>query len=120
MHLIKTRMMMSSSQFKCPEDVWRWSTLLLKIACKLRFRTATKSIIGKNCHDQLFINEVVKIFTFQFDESVKIFVVKVLLILMYLVKYHKIFLMGTNKKFTSRIFQQEEKTEKWQFLASIT
>ena len=44
---------------------------------------ATKSIIGKNCHDQLFINEVVKIFTFQFDESVtKFYVVKVLLILM--------------------------------------
>ena len=30
----------------------------------------TKSIIEKNCYDQLFINEVVKIFTFHFDESV--------------------------------------------------
>ena len=30
----------------------------------------TKSISDKNCYDQLFINEVVKIFTFQFDESV--------------------------------------------------
>ena len=54
----------------------------------------TKSIIGKNCHDQLFINEVVKFFTFQFGESVtKFYVVKVLLILMKflyaLVKYHK-------------------------------
>ena len=43
----------------------------------------TKSISDKNCYDQLFINEVVKILTFQFDESVtKFYVVKVLLILM--------------------------------------
>ena len=43
----------------------------------------TKSIIEKNCYNQLFINEVVKIFTFQFDESVtKFYVVKVLSILM--------------------------------------
>ena len=43
----------------------------------------TKSIIEKNCLDQLFINEVVKIFTFQFDESVtKFYVVKVSSILM--------------------------------------
>ena len=43
----------------------------------------TKSIIEKNCYDQLFINEVVNIFTFQFDESVtKFYVVKVLSILM--------------------------------------
>ena len=49
----------------------------------IKILIATKSIIGKNCHDQLFINEVVKIFTFQFDESVtKFYVVKVLLILM--------------------------------------
>ena len=43
----------------------------------------TKCISDKNCYDQLFINEVVKIFMFQFDESVtKFYVVKVLLILM--------------------------------------
>ena len=49
----------------------------------IKILIATKSIIGKNCHDQLFINEVVKFFTFQFDESVtKFYVVKVLLILM--------------------------------------
>ena len=43
----------------------------------------TKSIIEKNCYDQLFINEVVKIFTFQFDENVtKFYVVKVSSILM--------------------------------------
>ena len=41
-----------------------------------------KSISDKNCYDQLFINEVVQIFTFQFDESVtKFYVVKVFLIL---------------------------------------
>ena len=43
----------------------------------------TKSISDKNWYEQLLINEVVKIFTFQFDESVtKFYVVKVLLILM--------------------------------------
>ena len=43
----------------------------------------TKSISDKNCYDQLFINEVVKVFTFQFGESVtKFYVVKVILILM--------------------------------------
>ena len=42
-----------------------------------------KSISDKICYDQLFINKVVQIFTFQFDESVTKFnVVKVLLILM--------------------------------------
>ena len=85
----------------------------------------TKSISDKNCYDQLFINEVVKIFTFQFDESVtKFYVVKVLLILMkfsyVVVKYHNIFLVGTRKKNTSINFQEEEKTEKWSFLVSIT
>ena len=44
---------------------------------------STKSISDKNCYDQLFINKVVQIFTFQFDESItKFYVVKVLLILM--------------------------------------
>ena len=39
----------------------------------------TKSIIDKNWYDQLFINKVVKIFTFQFNESVtKFYLVKVL------------------------------------------
>ena len=42
----------------------------------------TKSICDKNCCDQLFINKVVQIFTFQFDESVTKNVVKVLSILM--------------------------------------
>ena len=49
----------------------------------IKILISTKSISDKNCYDQLFINKVVKIFTFQFDESVtKFYVVKVLLILM--------------------------------------
>ena len=37
----------------------------------------------KNCYDQLFINKVVRIFTFQFDKSfTKFYVLKVLSILM--------------------------------------
>ena len=43
----------------------------------------TKYIFDKNCYNQLFINEVVKNFTFQFDERItKFYVVKVLSILM--------------------------------------
>ena len=70
------------------------------------FLISTKSISDKNCYDQLFINKVVQIFTFQFDESVtKFYLVKVFQILMkfswVVVKYHKIFLVGTRKKITS-------------------
>ena len=72
----------------------------------IKILISTKSISDKNSYDQLFINEVVKIFTFQFDEGViKFYVAKVLSILMKLskveVKYHKIFLVGTRKKITS-------------------
>ena len=49
----------------------------------IKILISTKSISDKNCYDQLFINKVVQIFTFQFDESVtKFYVVKVLAILM--------------------------------------
>ena len=49
----------------------------------IKILISTKSISDKNCYDQLFINKVVQIFTFQFDESVtKFYVVKVLSILM--------------------------------------
>ena len=49
----------------------------------IRFLVPFKYISDKNWYNQLFINEVVKIFTFQFGESVtKFYVVKVLLILM--------------------------------------
>ena len=42
-----------------------------------------KSISDENSYDQLFINEVVKIFTFQFDESViKFYLVQIFQILM--------------------------------------
>ena len=66
----------------------------------INFLISFKSISDKNSYDQLFINEVVKIFTFQFGESVtKFYVVKDIWILMKffedVVKYHKIFLVGT-------------------------
>ena len=49
----------------------------------IKILISTKSISDKNCYDQLFINKVVQIFTFQFDESVtKFYVAKVLSILM--------------------------------------
>ena len=49
----------------------------------MKILISTKSINDKNCYDQLFINKVVQIFTFQFDESVtKFYLVKVLSILM--------------------------------------
>ena len=49
----------------------------------IKILISTKSISDENCYDQLFINKVVQIFTFQFDESVaKFYVVKVLSILM--------------------------------------
>ena len=49
----------------------------------IKILISTKYISDKNCYDQLFINEVVQIFTFQFDESVtKFYVAKVLSILM--------------------------------------
>ena len=49
----------------------------------INFLIPFKSISDKNSYGQLFINEVVKIFTFQFGESVtKFYIVKVLLILM--------------------------------------
>ena len=49
----------------------------------IKILISTKSIIDKNCYDQLFINKVVQIFPFQFDESVtKFYVVKVLSIVM--------------------------------------
>ena len=49
----------------------------------INFLIPFKSISDKNSYDHLFINEVVKIFTFQFDESViKFYVVKVFQILM--------------------------------------
>ena len=72
----------------------------------INFLIPIKSISDKNSYDQLFINEVVKIFTFQFGESVtKFYVVKDIWILMNfsedVAKYHKIFLVGTRKKFTS-------------------
>ena len=43
-----------------------------KIFCYaiINFLIPFKSISDENSYDQLFINEVVKIFTFQFDESV--------------------------------------------------
>ena len=45
----------------------------------INFLIPCKSISDKNSYDQLFINEVVKFFTFQFDESViKFYLVKVL------------------------------------------
>ena len=62
-----------------------WPSTAKKISADaiIKILIPTKSIIEKNCYDQLFINEVVKIFTFQFDESVtKFYVVKVLSILM--------------------------------------
>ena len=49
----------------------------------INFLIPFKSVSDKNSYDQLFINEVVKIFTFQFDESViKFYLVKVFQILM--------------------------------------
>ena len=49
----------------------------------INFLIPFKSISDENSYDQLFINEVVKIFTFQFDESViKFYLVKVFQILM--------------------------------------
>ena len=50
---------------------------------QLNFLIPFKSISDENSYDQLFINEVVKIFTFQFDESViKFYLVNVFQILM--------------------------------------
>ena len=91
----------------------------------INFLIPLKSISDKNSYDHLFINEVVKIFTFQFDESViKFYLVKVFQIFMkfwYVVlKYHKFLLVGTRKKILQSIFQEVEKTEKWPFLASIS
>ena len=49
----------------------------------INFLILFKSIRDKNWYDQLFIHEVVKLFTFQFDESViKVYLVKVFQILM--------------------------------------
>ena len=49
----------------------------------INFLIPFKSVSDENSYDQLFINEVVKIFTFQFDESViKFYLVKVFQILM--------------------------------------
>ena len=83
----------------------------------INFLIPFKSISDKNSYDQLFINEVVKIFTFQFGESItKFYVVKNIWILMTffedVVKYHKIFLRGTRKKFTSIKFSGGRKNWK--------
>ena len=80
----------------------------------INFLMPFKSISDKNWYDQLFINEVVKIFTFHFDESIiKFYLVKVFQILMkflqVVLKYHKIFLVGTRKKITSINFSRPRK-----------
>ena len=72
----------------------------------INFLIPFKYISDKNPYDQLFINEVVKIFTFQFGESVtKFYVVKDIWILMKCFedvdKYHKIFLASMIIFFTS-------------------
>ena len=71
------------------------------------------------------MNEVVNFLTFQFEESViKFYLVKGFQILMkflqVVLKYHKKFLVDTRFFLLQSIFQEEEKTEKWPFLASIT
>ena len=88
----------------------------------IKILISTKSISDKNCYDELFINKVVQIFTFQFGESVtKFYVVKDIWILMKffedVVKYHKIFLRGTRKKFTSINFSGGRKNWKMAIFA---
>ena len=86
----------------------------------INFLIPFKFISDKNSYDQLFFNKVVKIFTFQFGESVtKYYVVKYIWILMNffedVVKYHKIFLVSMRIFLLQSIFQEEEKTKKWPF-----
>ena len=92
----------------------------------IKILIATKSIIGKNCHDQLFINEVVKNFHFSiWRKRHKILCSKSFIDFDEI--FHrlwsniiKFFWWEQTKNLLQWIFQQEEKTEKWQFLASIT
>ena len=97
-----------------------------KIDAIINFLILFKSISDKSWYDQLFINEVVKIFTFQYDKSVtKFYIVKDFWILM---KFSyklwsniiNFFWWAWEKNLLQSIFQEEEKTKKLSFLASIT